>query len=281
LQHWYPQLMICERYKHARDRNFDFTWEDVNNADTEELERYYFGFGYDQIPDKAPSETGIISFEEMEEEEVKMAAFEKWMLDVYNAEWDRKDFDDEDFKNDDNVFSDDFKMPQHPDLPSWDDAQEDIQGWKEEWEGAEDDDEAMKYRDFLGKSVDYKISDDLDDFQKNFRGHLIVACGPFDEDLDVAEAITTRMEKEFGNRIYTETRIYDHARQDDNVFEVWLESYEVDLLHSRRKSMMGVEGWDGPAEVDDHQMDYLVKEIEYLTSDDARSSYRWEELHVQ
>jgi len=119
-----------------------------------------------------------------------------------------------------------------------------------------------------------------DDFQKNFRGHLIVACGPYEADLDVAEAITTRMEKEFGNRIYTETKIYNHALEEDNVFEVWLESYEIDLLHSKRRSFMGVEGWDGPAEVDDSQMDFMVKEIKELTSDDAKISYRWEELHV-
>jgi hypothetical protein len=269
LQHWYPQLMICERYQTARDRDFDFNWEDVNGADMEELERYYLGFGYEEIPNKNPSETGMISFEDADEEEIKMAAFEKWMLDVYNAEWDRKDFDDEAIKDEDNVFSDNFKMPQHPDQPSWDDAQEDIEGWKEEWEGEEENEEAIAYRDRMGQSVDYTKQQD-DDFQKNFRGHLIVACGPYEADLDVAEAITTRMEKEFGNRIYTETKIYNHAREDDNVFEVWLESYEIDLLHSKRRSFMGVEGWDGPADVDDSQMDFMVKEIKELTSDDAK-----------
>ena len=279
LQHWYPQLMICERYQTARDRDFDFNWEDVNAADMEELERYYLGFGYEEIPNKNPSETGMISFEDADEEEIKMAAFEKWMLDVYNAEWDRKDFDDEAIKDEDNVFSDNFKMPQHPDQPSWDDAQEDIEGWKEEWEGEEENEEAIAYRDRMGESVDYTKKQD-DDFQKNFRGHLIVACGPYEADLDVAEAITTRMEKEFGNRIYTETKIYNHALEEDNVFEVWLESYEIDLLHSKRRSFMGVEGWDGPAEVDDSQMDFMVKEIKELTSDDAKISYRWEELHV-
>ena len=57
------------------------------------------------------------------------------------------------------------------------------------------------------------------------------------------------MKKDFGNRVYAETRIYEHATKDDNVFEVWLESYEIDLLHSRRRNMLGAEGWDGPAEV--------------------------------
>jgi len=274
LQHWYPQLMICERYQHTRDRDFDFTWEDVNNADMEELERYYYGFGYDKVPKKKPSETGMVSFEDADEEEIKMAAFEKWMLDVYNIEWDKKDFDDPDIKGEDNVFSDNFKMPQHPDEPSFEDTQDDIEEWKKDFEGNEDNEEAMAYRDRMGQLVDYTKSQD-DDFQMNFRGHLIVACGPYEADLDVAEAITNRMQKEFGNRIYTETKIYQYAREDDNVFEVWLESYEIDLLHSKRRNFMGVDGWDGPAEIDDAQMDFLVNEIRELTSDDAKISYRW------
>jgi len=283
LQHWYPQLMICERYQHARDRDFDFTWEDVNGADMEELRTYYLGFGYEEIPKKSPSETGMISFEDADEQEIKMAAMEKWMLEVYNSEWDRKDFDDEDIKGEDNVFSDNFKMPQHPDLPAWDDAQEDIAGWKEEWGTDEDpddmDDEGIEYRNRMGQSIDFTKNQDKD-FQKNYRGHLVVACGNFDADLDVAEKITTRMEEEFGNAIYTETKIYQHALEADNVFEVWLESYEIDLLHSKRRAFMGVDGWEGKSEVDGEEMDYLVKEIAKLTSDNARNSYRWSEEHV-
>ena len=284
LQHWYPQLMVCERYQHARDRDFDFTWEDVENADMEELEKYYLGFGYDEIPKKIQSETGMISFDETDEQETKMAAMEKWMLDVYNAEWDRKDFDDENIKDEDNVFSDNFKMPAHPDLPAWEDAQEDIAGWKKEWNEDEDKEEAahkknVAYRDSMGQSIDFTNVQE-DDFQKNYRGHLVVACGNFDEDLETAERITERMEKEFGNSIYTETKIYKHAMEADNVFEVWLESYEIDLLHSKRRSFMGVDGWDGKAEVDDDQMNYLVKEISKLTSEDARNSFRWSEEHI-
>jgi hypothetical protein len=285
LQHWYPQLMVCERYQHARDRNFDFTWEDVDNANITELEEYYLGFGYEEIPSKAPSETGLISLEDADEQEIKMAAMEKWMLDVYNSEWDRKDFDDENIKDEDNVFSENFKMPQHPDLPKWEDAQEDIAGWKEEWEPDEEDgeeeldEESIKYRDAMGRTVDFTNAQD-DDFQKNFRGHLVVACGPYDEDLEVAERITERMLKEFGNAIYTETKIYKHATPDDNVFEVWLESYEIDLLHSKRRAFMGVDGWEGKGEVDETRMDYLVEQVSHLTSDDARISFRWSEEHV-
>jgi hypothetical protein len=116
LMHWYAQLLFYSRYQHARDINFEFTHEDVKNADIEELERYYLGFGYDEIPKKAQGETGLISVEEMDEEEVKMAAFESWMKDVYNPEWDKLDFDDEDLKDENNVFSDNFIMPNHPDV---------------------------------------------------------------------------------------------------------------------------------------------------------------------
>lgn len=280
LQHWYPQLMVCERYQHARDRDFEFTWDDVDNADMTELERYYYGFGYEEIPYRQVSDTGMISLDEADEEEIKMAAFEKWMQDVYNSEWDRKDFDDDSLKEEDNVFSKNFKIPQHPDEPAWEDTREDIEAWKEEFEGEEDNDEALAYRDHMGRSVNYTRCDDVEDFQKNFRGHLIIACGPYEDDLDIAEIITTRMKKDFGNRVYAETRIYEHATKDDNVFEVWLESYEIDLLHSRRRNMLGAEGWDGPAEVNDAQLNYLVKEIAHLTSDDAKISYRWDETLV-
>ena len=42
------------------------------------------------------------------EEEIKMAAFETWMTDVYNPEGDRKDFDDDTLRDEDNVFSNYF-----------------------------------------------------------------------------------------------------------------------------------------------------------------------------
>lgn len=81
-QHWYPQLVTYDRYKFARERGFDFNWDDVDQADISELERYYLGFGYESIPSKAPAETGIISLEDLDEEEIKMAAFENWMTEV-------------------------------------------------------------------------------------------------------------------------------------------------------------------------------------------------------
>jgi len=281
LQHWYPQLVTYERYRHARDRDFDFTWDDVENADISELERYYAGFGYDEIPNKAPAETGIISFEDLDEEEIKMAAFENWMTQVYNPEWDRKDFDDDDMRDEDNVFSDFYDAPQHPDLPTIEDAEEDIDDWQQEIEEAADDNEidlekdpeVTAYRDMMGEKFEYEEVED-EEFEREFRGHLIVACTGRDEDLDVAEKITSRFEKEFGKQVMVETRVMALAREEDNVFEIWLESYEIDLLHSKKRATSNAQDWDGPADCDDGQIETLVDRVRFLISDDARYSYQ-------
>ena len=246
LQHWYPQLVTYERYQHARDRNFDFNWDDVENADLEELERYYAGFGYDEIPKKAPKDTGIISLEYLDEDEIKMAAFENWMKDVYNPEEDRKDFDDDNIDDEDNVFSDEYVPPQHPDLPTIEEAEEDIEEWVEEC-GGENATEAMKkYRDMMGRTIEYEYVYD-EEFEREFRGHLIIACTGEDRDLDIAEKITTRFEKEFGKKVFVETRVMALAREEDNVFEIWLESYEIDLLHSKKRATsVGTQGMEWP-----------------------------------
>ena len=270
-QHWYPQLLTYSRYEHARDRNFDFNWDDVENADMDELRRYYFGFGYTEIPSKAPGETGIIEFDELDEEEMKMAAFENWMIEVYNAEWDKKDFDDDDIRDEDNVFSEFFEMPDHPDLPSFDDAQEDLREWEEDAAN-----ETAEYRDHMGMDRRYTHVED-EEFTKEFRGHLIVACTPQDKDLEIAEKITAAMGEKFGKQVYVETRVIAHAREEDAVFEVWLESYDIDLLHSKKRASSGTDGWDGPAECDEAQIEYLVDKVGFLISDDARYSYRYEE----
>jgi hypothetical protein len=269
-QHWYPQLLTYERYQHARDRNFDFNWEDVQGADISELERYYAGFGYSEIPTKAPAETGIIGLEDLDEEELKMAAFENWHKEVYNPEWDRKDFDDDTMRDEDNVFSKFYEAPNHPDLPTYEDVQEDLGEWQEEMG---DDPEDKEYRDMMGKEFKYTVDNDTE-FEKEFRGHLVVACGPFDEDLKIAEKITERMTKEFGKQVYVETRVLAYALEEDAVFEVWLESYDIELLHSKKRAASNAKDWSGPAECDDKQIDWLSDQVGFLISDDARYSYR-------
>jgi hypothetical protein len=273
-QHWYPQLVCCKRYEYARERNFDFTWEDVAAADITELKRYYKGMGYDEIPKKAPSETGIIRLEELDEEEIRMASFERWMTDVYNPESDRKDFDDDDMRDEDNVFSKFYVEPQHPDLPNYEDSVEDIRLWHEEL-GEDLTEEEIEYRDMMGREVKYKVVHDPE-FEELFRGHLVVACTPDDQDLEIAEKITSQMEKNFGKQIFVETRVITHARQEDNVFEVWLESYDVELLHSKKRATTGAKGWTGPPDCDDAQIEHLVDKVGFLISDENRYSYRYE-----
>lgn len=277
LQHWYPQLVTYARYQHSRDRDFDFNWEDVENADLQELEHYYAGFGYKEIPKKAPAETGIISLEDLDEEEIKMAALERWMTDVYNPEWDRKDFDDDDMQDEDNVFSQFYEAPQHPDLPTFADAVEDIEQWKEEMG---DEPSNHKYRDMMGKTYDYKVVRD-EEFEREFRGHLIIACTGQSTDLEVAERITERFEQELGKKVFVETRIMNLAREEDNVFEIWLESYEIDLLHSKKRATANAEDWDGPVDCDEAQIEYLVDRVRFLISDEVRYSYRMELEHTE
>jgi hypothetical protein len=65
-----------------------------------------------------------------------------------------------------------------------------------------------------------------------------------------------------------------HARMEDNVFEIWLESYEIDLLHSKRQAFINSKLWTGPSEVDEKQLEHLVERVRYLISDDTRFSYR-------
>jgi hypothetical protein len=269
-QHWYPQLLTYERYEHARERNFDFNWEDVQGSDISELERYYAGFGYTEIPKKAPAETGIIGLEDLDEEELKMAAFENWHKEVYNPEWDRKDFDDDTMRDEDNVFSNFYEAPNHPDLPTYEDAQEDLEEWQEE---IGDDPEDQEYRDMMGKEFKYTVNKDTE-FENEFRGHLIVACGPFDEDLEIAEKITERMTKEYGKQVYVETRVLAYALEEDFVFEVWLESYDIELLHSKKRAAANAKDWSGPVECDDNQIDWLTEQVGFLISDDSRYSYR-------
>ena len=277
-QHWYPQLVTYSRYAGAQAKNFDYSWDDVENADVSELERYYKGIGYDEIPSKAPAETGIVEFDYLDEEEIKMAAFETWVKDVYNPEWDRKDFDDDEFRDEDNVFSKFYEDPHHPDLPTFEDSQEDIEAWRQSIGTDEElvgNKEGKAYRDYMAQEFDYEVVQD-NEFEEEFRGHLIVACTGEDADLEIAEKITAAMDQAFGKQIYVETRLIAHAREEDNVFEVWLESYEIELLHSKKRASSNAKGWDGPADCDDDQVDYLVERVRFLISDDARYSYSLE-----
>lgn len=268
---WMPQLEVYERYADQREKNFEWTWDDVEAADVDELKRYYKGIGYDSIPTKDPGETGIITLDTtpMDDEEREMLALENWMDEVYNEESDNLLFDDEKFEPRDNVYDPEFGES------SSDKSSVLEEKFMKEYEAFEREfsEEDQDWRDQYATVEKFDYRDDPEG-QKEFRGHLVVACTPSDEDVKLAEKINERFNVEFGKAVIVETRVLGHARMEDNVFEVWLESYEIDLLHSKRQAFINSKLWTGPSEVDDKQLEYLVEKVRFLISDDTRFSYR-------
>merc|ERR1712224_228321 len=103
-----------------------------------------------------------------------------------------------------------------------------------------------------------------------FFGHLVIACANDDVDLMIAENITRRMDHEFGKMIYVETRVYSHVNREDYIFEIWLESYDIELLHSKRKARFHNNTWNGPENVDDTQLEYLVDRVNETIMDNLQ-----------
>ena len=268
---WMPQLEVYERYADQRAKGFEWTWDDVESADVGELERYYPGIGYDAVPTKGEGETGIITLDTtpMDDEEREMLALENWMDEVYNEESDNLLFDDENFEPRDNPYDPDFGESSSDKSTALEEKfMKEFDAFEREFS-----EEGQEWRDQFATVEKFEYRDDPEG-QAAFRGHLIVACTPSDEDLKLAETIAGRFKDEFGKAVVVETRVLGHARREDNVFEVWLESYEVDLLHSKRQAFINSKLWTGPSEVDDKQLDYLVERVRYLISDDSRYSYR-------
>ena len=268
---WMPQLEVYERYADERENDFQWSWDDVEQADMEELERYYKGIGYDSIPKKGPEETGIITLDTspMDDEEREMLALENWYDEVYNEETNNLLFDDEKFEPRDNVYDPEFGTS------SSDKSSALEEKFMKEFEAFEREfsEESQEWRDQFATVEKFEYRPDPEG-QKEFRGHLVVACSSSDEDMEVAEKITERFNDEFGKAVFVETRALGHARIEDNVFEVWLESYEIDLLHSKRQAFINSKLWTGPSDVDDEQLEYLVDKVKYLISDETRNSYR-------
>jgi len=269
---WMPQLEIYERYAEQRAKNFEWTWDDVEAADMDELTRYYKGIGYDSVPKKGSGETGIITLDEseMDDEEREMLALENWMDEVYNVDMDNLLFDDESFEPRDNVFDPDFgTSSSNKDAATEEKFMREYETFEREFS-----EEDQEWRDQFATVEKFVHNDDLEG-QKAFRGHLVIACTPTEEDVDVAGVITERFKQEFDKAVFVETRVLGHARASDNVFEVWLESFDIDLLHSKRQAFINSKLWTGPSDVDEKQLEYLVEKVRYLISDDARYSYRY------
>ncbi len=270
LNHWMPQLCAYSRYADIRDKEFKFTWEDCENADLDELKRYYEGLGYDDIPIFSPKDSNVVELEtEYDQEDITMAAFENWMDEVYIEDDENLYFDDEDFQPENNVFDFNYLMEDSDHITSF---KTELKEFK-----AEHRNETKAWKEKYVRETNYTFQEDTVGAEQ-FRGHLIVACCGSDQDLALAEKITKRMEKEFNKKIYVETRVYSHARQEDNLYEIWLESYDIELLHSRRGAFYNAKQWLGPADVDDEQLENIVKRVNFLIGDDARFSYRLHEF---
>ena len=277
LPQWLYQMEVYERYAADQERNFEFTWEETESVDTTELEKYWQGLGYDEIPTKNPSQTNIIELGTPDDDEIQMSHMQEWMKEVYDPEFDEVFFDDDDFMPYDSVYSEEFYQKETPkEILEWDEMMSDINKSLEDGDATEEQkEENLKFVDQLIESKNFTERITYDSPEgREFQGHLVVACSSLDSDLEIAEKITKRMGEEFGLKIFVETRVYGHAKPEDFLFEVWLESYDVDLIHSKRKATLSSQTWDGPAECDDTQIEYLVGQVGYLISDDHRYSYR-------
>jgi hypothetical protein len=270
LNHWMPQLCAYRRYAEIRENNFQFSWEDCENADLDELKRYYQGLGYDEIPTFTPKETNIIELEtQYDQEDMTMAAFENWMNEVYVEEEEDLYFDDEEFQPENNVFDENYGLADSDQLITFKSELKDFY--------AEHRNETKEWKNKYVRQTNYTGVEDKEGAEQ-FRGHLVVACCGSDKDLELAEKITQRMKDEFDKQVYVETRVYSHARQEDNLYEIWLESYDIELLHSRRGALYNAKQWFGPADVDDEHLDNIVERIRYMISDEARYSYNMHEF---
>ena len=268
---WIPQLEVYEKYEEQREKNFQWTWDDVDQADVGELKRYYNGLGYDEILTKQPGETPLITLDEspLDDEEREMLALETWYDEVYDEEDQNLLFDDEKFEPRDNVFDEDYGASSSKKATSIEEKfMKEFELFERENAG-----ETQEWRDQFATVKGFETRDDPEG-QAAFRGHLVVACTPSEEDMDIAEKITLRFREEFDKAVFVETRVLGHAKMEDNVFEVWLESWEIDLLHSKRQAFINPKIWTGPSDVDDKQLDYLVDKVRYLISDEAKNSFR-------
>lgn len=270
LNHWMPQLCAYRRYADIREKRFRFTWEDCENSDISELQRYYEGLGYTEIPTFTPKETNIVELEtQYDQEDMTMAAFENWMDEVYVEEEEDLYFDDEEFQPENNVFDENYGLDDSDQVTTFKSELKDFY--------AEHRNQTKEWKNKYVRETNYTVIQDKEGAEQ-FRGHLVVACCGSDKDLELAEKITQRMKDEFDKQIYVETRVYSHARQEDNLYEIWLESYDIELLHSRRGAFYNAKQWFGPADVDDKQLDNIVERVRYMISDDARYSYNMYEF---
>lgn len=279
LENWLLALRNQTKYEYVRDNHFNFTWDEVHQANVTELHQYYINAGFDSTPTNNSTDLAqnnpMVEWDEssLTFEEEQMLAFENWMDAVYQ-DVDDICLDDEDFMPHDNpaaVDLDTVVSQQNTNTSTTVNPMiKDVQEFEEKYEHMSQD-----WRDQYVKRYQYQV-EEQDEKNKDFRGHLVIACSPSDDDLTIAEKLTLRMEKSFGTQVFVETRVVGHAKLEDNLYEIWLESWDIDLLFSKRSAVFNPREWDGPREVTDEYIDELVDQVKFLTSDDARYSYRYD-----
>jgi len=266
LENWLLALRNQTKYQYVRNNHFNFTWDDVDQANVTELHQYYVNAGFDSIPANDTLQS-LVEWDEnpLTFEEEQMLAFENWMEQVYHED-DDICLDDEDFMPHDNPAGPDYIGLQNT-TTNIDPFLKDVQDFEEKYQHMSQD-----WRDQYVKRHKYQLEDSQTD--QDFRGHLVIACSPSEDDLDTAQKLTLRMEKSFGTQLFVETRVIGHAKLEDHLYEIWLESWDIDLLFSKRNAVFNPREWDGPRDVTDEYIDELVDRVKFLISDDARYSYR-------
>lgn len=245
--------------------------EEVQSANVQELKEYWMLFGgYETVPQRSreaeirQQQTDSALDSEQEEltfEEENILAWQKWMEEVYDEEDDTML---EDEMSEEEAFVDEKKV---------DPWVRDVTAFEKEFKQ-----ESEEFKRAIYTKEEFELSSEDSDVEEGtFRGHLVLACSPSEEDLELSAKITKRMEEEFGKQVFVETRVYGHAKRDDNVYEIWLESWDIDLLHSKRRATFDRD-WTGPKIVDDDTLTDLVERIRFLISDDARYSFNFNEF---
>jgi hypothetical protein len=264
-EEWMEALRYQKKYEHVREfLDFNFTWHDVDAANETELEEYWRLTGVDEIPKPSRRENpNVVQWDEnpLTFEEEQMLSLEAWYEEVYH---DQDDMMLEEEVDEKEAFaeSDDKQDP----------TEVEVEKFEKKWAG---ESEEWK-RQFYTKYEREHSTEETDDV-KQFRGHLVVACGDDEDDLEVAGSVTNRMREDFGPQVFVETRVHSHAKTDDSIFEIWLESWDIELLHSKRRATFDRE-WEGPKDVDEDQMKYLVDKVRFLISDESRFSFNFKEF---
>jgi len=100
---------------------------------------------------------------------------------------------------------------------------------------------------------------------------LIIAVRGDREDMVKSEWVTNRMNAEFPN-LMVETQLFPEASVEDQLFEIWVEAYEDELLFSKRKHYYDSD-WPGPDDFRQEDLEKLVQEVRFHLSDDAKNSF--------